>query len=287
MVFKMDYLFIIKNSEVVVNMKKAIVCDNSGTLLERYRAIKDIESGIIFTNINSLDLIESGEYLNLVVLQFDTTKFLDLPSDMLISDIVRKINIDFDVSFATGEMSRSEIADIIYNDDVATIGDIVDGFNVLKNKIPKIELCNGSALIVDIKNRKIKYTITSVGKLFSSVKSTISKLKEMNFEIFIASGDRKGAIKKLATLLDIDPKHAFGTVSTQGKCEIVKCLQNKGYKVIMVGDGLNDILAFKSSDISILTLEQEEEVSDKLLNITNFTIHEFSQIIPIIKKVIY
>ncbi len=268
-------------------MKKAIVSDNSGTLLERYRAIKDIENEIIFTDINSLDLIESGEYLNLVVLQFDTSKFLNLPSDMLISDIVRKLSIDFDVSFPAEEISRSEVADIIFNDDVATIGDIVDCFNVLKDKIPHFELCNGSALIIDIKSRKIRYTITSAGMLFPSVKSTIFKLQDMGFDVFIASGDRKGAIERLATLLGIDSRNAFGTVSTRGKCEIVKCLQDRGYKVAMVGDGLNDVLAFEASDISILTLEQEEEVSDKLLNITDFTINEFSQIIPILKNFIY
>ena len=39
-------------------MKKAVVFDNSGTLIERYRVIKDVISGNLFTDINSLDLIE-------------------------------------------------------------------------------------------------------------------------------------------------------------------------------------------------------------------------------------
>ncbi|MDO5849556.1 MAG: HAD family hydrolase [Methanobrevibacter sp.] len=265
-------------------MKKAIVSDNSGTLLERYRAIKDIESGDIFTNINSLDLIESGEYLNLVVLQFDTTRLLDLPQDILISDIVRRYDIDFDVSFPNTEIPRSEVAEIIYNDDEATIGDIVDCFKILKVKIPKIELCNGSALIIDIKQKRIRYTITSAGKLFPSVKSTINKLQERGIEIFIASGDRKGAIERLAKLLNIDPNNAFGTVSTRGKREVVKNLQDEDYKVLMVGDGVNDILAFEDADISVLTLEQEEEVSDKLLDKTDFIIYKFSEILDIVDK---
>ena len=268
-------------------MKKAVVCDNSGTILERYRAIKDIESGDILTNINSLDLIDSGEYLNLVILQFDTRELIGLPRDFLISDIVNKYNIDFDVSFPNKEIPRSVVADIIYNDRVATIGDILDGFNVLKDKIPNFELCNGSALIIDIKEKRIRYTITSAGKLFPSVKSTVSKLQDEGVEFFIASGDRKGAIKELAILLDINPNNAFGTVSTHGKCEIVKKLQSEDYKVAMVGDGLNDILAFNAADLSILTLEQSEEVSDKLLNITDFKINKFSEIITIIENFIY
>ena len=40
-------------------MKKAIVFDNSGTLLERYRVIKDVSTGELFTDVNSLHLIDS------------------------------------------------------------------------------------------------------------------------------------------------------------------------------------------------------------------------------------
>ena len=52
--------------------KKAIVFDNSGTLLERFRVIKDVSSGEFITNINSLDLIDSCQNAALVVLQFNT-----------------------------------------------------------------------------------------------------------------------------------------------------------------------------------------------------------------------
>lgn len=263
-------------------MKKAIVCDNSGTLLERHRAIKDIETGEIFTNINSLDLIESEEYLNLVVLQFDSSKFVDFPKDMLISEIIRKLDIDFDVSFYSNEISQSKIADIIYNDYVATVKDITDGFNVLRKVDPPIKFCNGSALIVDIKKECIRYTITSGGGLFPSVRQTISQLKERDVEIFIASGDRKGAILKLARLLDIEEENAFGSVTTVGKCEIVQELEKSGYRVLMVGDGLNDVMAFDMADISVLTLEQGDEVSDTLLNKTDFVIEKFSELLSIV-----
>ena len=55
-------------------MKKAVVFDNSGTLIERYRVIKDVINGNIFTDINSLDLIDQADALTLVVLQFNTNK---------------------------------------------------------------------------------------------------------------------------------------------------------------------------------------------------------------------
>ncbi len=72
---------------------KAIVFDNSGTLIERYRVIKDVFNGEIFTNINSLDLIDSADALALVVLQFNTNKLLDLDPNTLISRVIKDLSL--------------------------------------------------------------------------------------------------------------------------------------------------------------------------------------------------
>ena len=243
-------------------MKKAIVFDNSGTLLERYRVIKDVSTGELFTDVNSLHLIDSMDSLALVVLQFNTNCLLNF-------------------SFTSCETTKEEVTDILENENQATISDITDGFTILKEKIPKMELCNGSAVIIDINKNKIVYTITSAGKLFSEVIDTIKILQSRGIEIYIASGDRKGAINKLAEILNVNKKHAFGTVSPKGKCKVVRCLKDRGYKVMMVGDGLNDVLAFNNADVSVLTVEQEEEVSPKLINKTDYVIQKISEVISI------
>ncbi len=261
-----------------MNMKKAIVFDSSGTLIERYRVIKDVISGKLFTDINSLDLIDQRDSLALVVLQYDTNKLLTLNPNTLISDVIREYNIDFDISFTNFKTTKNDVKEILLNEKSAVISDITDGFPILKEKVPHMELCNGSAVIMDMDVGIISYTITSAGKLFDGVADTIEKLKSCGYEIVLASGDRKGAINKLADMLNVKKDNAHGSVSTSGKCKIVKNLQNNGYKVMMVGDGLNDILAFKQADVSVLTIEQVEEVSPKLMNKTDFTIEEISQV---------
>ena len=262
-------------------MKKAIVFDNSGTLIERYRVIKDILNEQLFTDINSLDLIDASDSLALVVLQFNTNKLLDLDSNTLISDVIRDFNIDFDVSFSNRNVTKEDVSNILLNEKLSTISDITDGFDILRQKIPEMELCNGSALIVDMDIGQIAYTITSAGKLFNNVLKTMNILKSRGYEIFIASGDRIGAIKRLASILDINPDNAFGTISTRGKCEIVSNLKNEGYKVMMVGDGLNDILAFKKADVSVLTIQQQEEVSPKMMDKSDYIIRDIIDVINI------
>ena len=95
-------------------MKKAVVFDNSGTLIERYRVIKDVISGNLFTDINSLDLIDQTDSLALVVLQYNTNKLLDLDSNILLSDVIKEYDIDFDVSFTNFETTKEEVKKILY-----------------------------------------------------------------------------------------------------------------------------------------------------------------------------
>ena len=262
-------------------MKKAVVFDNSGTLIERYRVIKDVMSGNIFTDINSLDLIDQTESLALVVLQYNTNKLLELDPNTLLSDVIKEYDIDFDVSFTNIETSKDEVKEILLNEKSAVVSDITDGFPILKKLVPNMELCNGSAVILDLHVGIIAYTITSSGRLFDGVVDTINDLKSQGYEIVLASGDRKGAINRLADMLGVNKDNAHGSVSTRGKCEVVKSLQDDGYKVMMVGDGLNDVLAFKRADVSVLTIEQQEEVSPKLMDKTDYiidNIREVSQI---------
>lgn len=262
----------------IIIMKKAVVFDNSGTLIERYRVIKDVLNGNVFTDINSLEIIEAVDALALVVLQFNTNKLLELDQNTLISDVIKQFNIDFDISFSTKQVSKAEVKEILDNEKTAAIYDITDGFDILREKIPTMELCNGSALIVDMDLGQVAYTITSAGKFFPKVLETIEILKSRGIEIYIASGDRKGAINKLANMLDVPEENAYGTVSTRGKCEVVSILKEGGYKVMMVGDGLNDILAFKKADISVLTIEQQEEVSPKMLDKTDYVINDIFEV---------
>lgn len=262
-------------------MKKAVVFDNSGTLIERYRVIKNVVTGEFSTDVNSLDLIDSKDSLVLVVLQYNTNNFLDLNQDTLICDVIRQFNIDFDISFSKKQFSKAEVKEIIDKETTATVADITDAFDMLGEKIPQMELCNGSALILDMDLGIVLYTITSAGVFFPKVFETVETLKSRGIEIFIASGDRKGAINRLASLLDVPEDNAYGTVSTKGKCEVVSILKDAGYKVMMVGDGLNDILAFKKADVSVLTIEQKEEVSDKLMDKTDYIIEDIFEVVDI------
>lgn len=259
---------------------KAVVFDNSGTLVHRYRIIKDLSSGEFITNINSLDLIDKMETAALVVLQFNIDCLKKLNQDMRVWDLIVDYDIGYDVSYSSMPVSDDEVDEILRNDDTI-IADITEGLPILMEEVPRMELCIGSALILNVAEKRVAYTITTAGQLFENAADTVSKLQGNGIEVYIASGDRKGAIKMLAAFLDVPASHGYGSVTTEGKAGVVKSLKDKGYEVMMVGDGPNDVLAFSHADVAVLTLEQIGKAPDSLKSKADYVIDDISQVLDI------
>ena len=259
---------------------KAVVFDNSGTLLERYRIIKDVSSGEFITEINSLDLIDELETAALVVLQFNISCLKKLNPGMRVYDLIVDYDISYDVSYSSMAVSDEEVDEILRNDDTV-LADITDGLPILKEEVPRMELCIGSALILNVAEKRVAYTITTAGQLFDNAADTVFKLKNRGIEVYLASGDRKGAIKMLASFLDIPASHGHGSVTTQGKADVIKGLKDEGYKVMMVGDGPNDVLAFSYADVAVLTVEQYGNAPEALKSKADYVINDISQVLDI------
>ena len=106
----------------------------------------------------------------------------------------------------------------------------------------------------------------------SSAKETLSFFYENNVQVKIISGDNLFTVSKIAAecgvkdtekgislegvaLEDIpslvDQNVIFARVSPEQKLAIVEALQEKGHKVAMTGDGVNDILALRKANASI------------------------------------
>jgi soluble P-type ATPase len=262
-----------------LNMK-AVVFDNSGTLIKRYRALKDLRNGVICDNVNSIEVVDKDINRALVVLQTDPSKcIMKARAEQTIYDFLKKNDIKFDVSYSDVDIGKNELLDSI-KDDNSLMSDLQETYKTVMDKHYNVHICSGSGFIVNIKKGKVEFTITAGGKIFKEVPDVISELKKRNINVYVASGDRKASLEQLAEYINIPHENVFDTASSRRKKEIISELK-ENYKVMMVGNSSNDILALEEADIGVLTLQQGDETSDKVYKAAEYVVNNISEILNI------
>ena len=94
----------------------------------------------------------------------------------------------------------------------------------------------------------------------------IAMLKTGGFQCEILSGDMKDNVSYIADILGIPYK---AECLPEDKMRYIESLQEKGHKVIMIGDGANDSIAIAKADLS-LVMASGSEVSIEYGNIIYF-----------------
>ncbi|HIP16374.1 MAG TPA: HAD family hydrolase [Methanothermococcus okinawensis] len=255
-------------------MKIAVVFDCSGTLVDVKRIIKEIESQKFLCNHQTVDIVDKKRGRVLIVIG-EKIDLLNLDPNMLMKNLLERIK--WKITYCHPPIFK----DNILKDSRTKVKELQDPAYIL-NRF-KIETDPGYALICDTIEGKVEYTIATGGCLFDGVQETIKELKDMGIEIYIASGDSKYAIEKLSMLIDIEKNHIFPEAHQHLKKDLVLKLKKEGYKVVMVGDGTNDVPAMLESDLSVINL-QGGKVSKKALDIADIRIEDIKEVVDIVKK---
>ena len=87
---------------------------------------------------------------------------------------------------------------------------------------------------------------------------TVLALKKQGVRVELLSGDRENPVEVIATQLDID--HWQAGLKPQDKIARLQELTADGYRVLMVGDGINDAPALAAAHVSI-SLASAAEIS--------------------------
>ncbi|KAF9364510.1 hypothetical protein BGX34_001281 [Mortierella sp. NVP85] len=91
--------------------------------------------------------------------------------------------------------------------------------------------------------------ISMSDKLKPEAAKTVARLQQMGIQVAMVTGDQPLVAQVIAADCGIHEVHAG--VSPNGKTNIVSDMQAKGYRVAMVGDGINDSPALAQSDLGI------------------------------------
>jgi Cu+-exporting ATPase len=259
---------------------KAVIFDNSGTLIKRYRAVKNIKTGVICDHISTIDIVDYNTNRVLVVLQTDPTKcVMKANPQQTIHHFLEKNKVDIDVSYSSEDIDKELILGMLKNDQ-SRVSDIQDTVNAVIEKHYNVQICSGSGFIMNVDSGKIEFTITAGGKIFQEVPQVIKEFINRGVEIYVASGDRTKSLEELAEYIHIPRDNVCGTADSWDKRNIVRHLKQY-YKVMMVGNSSNDLLAIEEADIGVLTLQQEEDVPEKLYNGADVVVSNIKDILEI------
>ncbi|WP_339212595.1 heavy metal translocating P-type ATPase [Aeribacillus sp. FSL K6-3256] len=117
-----------------------------------------------------------------------------------------------------------------------------------EEKMVKLESEGKTAMLVAI-DGELSGIIAVADTIKESSKKAIQTLKEMGINIFMATGDNKRTAETVAKEAGIG--QVYAEVLPEEKAKIVEDLQKQGYRVAMVGDGMNDAPALAVADIGM------------------------------------
>ena len=79
----------------------------------------------------------------------------------------------------------------------------------------------------------------------------IAELHKLGLEPVLLTGDAPEVAQAIASSVGINPENVFAGVTPERKSEVIAQLQDEGYRVAMVGDGVNDAPALARADLGM------------------------------------
>lgn len=233
---------LVKKSEILENVNKidVIVFDKTGTLTYGNLRISKI---INKSNYSDNDLIEIVSSLENKTAHPIASSFKEYSK----TNNLKSLDVDDFKNIAGIGLSGT------INDKSYLVGNnkLFDKYKINNNMLreeKKLSL-DGNSIVYVIEDKKVIGLIGVKDIIRDNAKDVINKLKNIDKRIIMLTGDNEITADIIAKSIGI--KEVIANVSPKDKSNKIKELKNKGFKVMMVGDGINDAPSLSLADIGV------------------------------------
>lgn len=233
---------LVKKSEILENANKidVIVFDKTGTLTYGDLRISKIINNSGYSNNSLLEIVSSLESKSTHPI---ASAFKSYASD----NGLKSLNVSDFKNLAGIGLSG------VINEKAYLIGNnkIFDKYkldNNMFNEEKELSL-DGNSIVYVLENGKVIALIGVKDIIRDNASRVIKRLKQINKRMIMLTGDNEITANIIAKSIGI--KEVIANVSPKDKSNKVKELKNKGLKVMMVGDGINDAPSLSLADIGV------------------------------------
>ena len=138
--------------------------------------------------------------------------------------------------------------DIITGHDFFQTNFVIQEVSDVQHKIQELT-GEGKTIVIVATKDSIKGLIVLSDVVRNESVQACRELEKLNIKTAMITGDTQAVADNVADQLGIT--HVFSKVLPDQKAEKIKALQEKGFSVIMVGDGINDAPALAQADVGI------------------------------------
>ncbi len=114
--------------------------------------------------------------------------------------------------------------------------------------IPTLPQAGGQWLLLGDSHGALAWFVLD-DRLRSDAPNLLAACRARGWRTLLLSGDSSPMVASVATELGIDEAH--GGLRPDDKLQVLKQLQQQGHKVLMLGDGVNDVPVLAAADISV------------------------------------
>ncbi len=244
---------LVKSSEVLENSHKigTVIFDKTGTLTYGNLKVSKILNYSKYSENNLMQIIaslesQSSHPISNAFINYATDKKLNFLS------VTNFENLEGVGLFGTLEKRKYYIG----NNKILSKLKIANKY-LESERILSLE---GNSLVYLIEDKEVLALIGVKDIIRDSAKSTIAKLKKMNKEVIMLTGDNENTANIIANNLGIDK--VIANVLPKDKLKVLRELQNEQKLVMMVGDGINDAPALAAASVGVSISSGMEIASD-------------------------